>query len=565
MSLISKMKIRSRLLLAIIVPVLLTAFVIAYITSVEMQKSGDKQIDRLEETLVDSKKDGLKNLVGGSESLLNEMIASGKHSSEEALENDLKERIRSIELVNSNYVFAYSKAPAPNYFENMAYRPDPSAEGLLAPSNSKVIALIRNIFEAAESDGFHDYIWPNPSTGNEEPKLSYAVVLDNGWMIGTGVYMNDIAEVVEAAEAELSSEIRSAQILIAVVALVVVGVSVLIGLFVGRTVTRPLRNTIDTMSDIANGDGDLTQRLSEDGNDELAELGTQFNAFVSKIQETVRKVGETTYQVASAAEELSQVAEQTSGSVQSQGAETDQIASAINEMAATINEISKSANEVQSHGADADRLAKESGETMASSQSVVNNLSSNILESSKVIESLAARTNEIQSVLDVIHEVTDQTNLLALNAAIEAARAGEHGRGFAVVADEVRQLARRSDESASQIREMIDGFITESKKAVDKMRSSKDLSDQTVERIDHSTRTLETITRSVESIHDQITQIAAGSEQQSQVAEEINQNVVRIVEASQSSQTGISQTQESSSELARLSEELRTLVDQFKT
>lgn len=565
MHLLNRLKIRSRLILAIIIPVLITSCIVAFVSSVKMKESGDAQIERLEENLLTAKKESLKDIVDSVESIVDEAVQSGEYKSPEALENSVRDRIRSIRFGANNYVFAY-RENTDGSLDNMAYRPDPKKEGLVAASNTKLQDLLRDLFEAAKKDDYYGYMWPNPATGQEEPKISYSTILDDsGWMIGAGVYTNDIDDVVAVAEKQLNEEINSALIVIALIAIGVSVISVIVGLFVGKTVTRPLQQAIDTMSEIASGDGDLTQRLPEEGNDELAELGANFNSFVSKIQSTIRKVGETTYQVASAAEELSRVASETRESVHVQGSETDQIASAINEMAATIHQISKSAAEVQSHGADADRLSKEGGNTMKGSQEVVHSLSDNILESTTVIESLAARTNEIQSVLNVIHEVTDQTNLLALNAAIEAARAGEHGRGFAVVADEVRQLARRSDESASQIRKMIDGFISESSTAVEKMRSSKEMTDQTVERINHASGTLKTITESIESIHSQITQIAAGSEQQSQVAEEINKNIVRIVEAAQNSDLGVTQTNESSHELARLSEELRGLIDQFKT
>ncbi len=395
--------------------------------------------------------------------------------------------------------------------------------------------------------------------------MSYSTIIpDWDWMIGTGVYVTDIDRVVSAARADIEAEIAETLGFIVLVTVVVVIIALLIGMFVGRTVTKPLNTVIAMMKDIAEGEGDLRHRLPDEGNDELAELGRRFNAFVVKIQDTIRDVGATTDQVASAAEELSRVANETRASVQEQGSETDQIASAINEMAATIQQISGNANSVESAASDADRLARDGGETIANAQASVNQLSEEIESSSGRISNLAEKTDEITQVLDVIHAVTDQTNLLALNAAIEAARAGEHGRGFSVVADEVRQLAKRSAESADQIRGMIDGFVTESRAAVERMDASRQRSSETVERINHATDALRTIEKSVGHIHDQVTQIATAAEQQSQVAEEINQNVVRIVDAAQRSDTGVNQTNEASHELARLGESLRELVGQFK-
>jgi methyl-accepting chemotaxis protein len=557
MTLLSRLRIRSRLLLGVLVPVVITAATLAWITVAQIKSGGEAELERLEASLLNARKEGLKNLVDTARSVVLDAKNDPELSDAEAREA-ARNRLRSIRFGGGNYVFAY----APD-IENLAYAPDPSREG--PTTNPDVRKLIRSLFEAAANDGFFGYDWPNPASGEIEPKVSFTTIIpDWGWMIGTGVYVTDIAEMVSEARAEIESEIAQALGFIVMVAVVVVIIALFVGIFVGRTVTKPLNTVTAMMKDIAEGEGDLRQRLPDEGNDELAELGRRFNAFVVKIQDTIRDVGATTDQVASAAEELSRVANETRASVQEQGSETDQIASAINEMAATIQQISGNANSVESAASDADRLARDGGETIASAQASVNQLSEEIESSSTRISNLAEKTDEITQVLDVIHAVTDQTNLLALNAAIEAARAGEHGRGFSVVADEVRQLAKRSAESADQIRGMIDGFVTESRAAVERMDASRNRSSETVERINHATDALRTIEKSVGHIHDQVTQIATAAEQQSQVAEEINQNVVRIVDAAQRSDIGVNQTNEASHELARLGESLRELVGQFK-
>ncbi|PSF13329.1 methyl-accepting chemotaxis protein [Marinobacter fuscus] len=557
MTFISKLKIRTRLLIGVLLPVIVTAVVIALVTANQIRTNGEAELRRLEQGLLESRKEGLKNLIESARSVVLEAKARPGLTEVEAKE-EARNRLRSIKFGQNNYVFAYTRQA-----DNLAYAPDPSKEGPTTNPNTR--KLVFGLFDAATGDGFMPYDWMNPASGQIEPKVSYSSIIPGwDWMIGAGVYVTDIQTQVERARDKIDESMASALTVIFAVSVLVVLVALVIGLIVGRTVTAPLARVSDMMQEIAEGDGDLRQRLPEDGRDELAELGRRFNHFVIKIQNTIREVGSTTDQVASAAEELSRVANETRQSVQEQGSETDQIASAINEMAATIQQISGNANEVEGAASDADRMAKEGGETISSAQGSVNQLSEEMEATALSINALAEKSNDIQQVLDVIHAVTEQTNLLALNAAIEAARAGEHGRGFSVVADEVRQLAKRSAESADQIREMIDGFVTESKASVERMNHSRQSSEATVERINHATTALNTIVTSITQIHDQVTQIATAAEQQSQVAEEINQNVVRIVDAAQRSDTGVTQTNEASHELARLGEHLRELVAQFK-
>ena len=561
MGLLSRLRVRTRLLLIALIPVLLTAAAISYITFQQIRSAGEDQLMQLQGSLLEARKDSLKALVGAAKAVALEAKNNPNLSESDARET-MANRIRAIRFDNNNYIYAYERL-GPNQFRNLAYAPDPSKEGVV--SSVATIRVVLKLFDATNGDGFFGYDWLNPASGQEEPKISYTTTIpDWDWMIGAGVYTTDIDRQLAVIKTSIDAKLAEALGFIAMATAVVVLLAVFIGVFVGRTVTRPLKTVSDLMDDIANGDGDLRKRLPAEGNDELAELGRGFNTFVIKIQETIREVSATTDQVASAAEELSSVANETRASVQLQGSETDQIASAIHEMVATIQQISGNANDVESSASDADRMAREGGKTVASAQQAVHQLADEIQASATTIHSLAERSDNIQQILDVIHAVTAQTNLLALNAAIEAARAGEHGRGFSVVADEVRQLARRSAESADQIREMIDGFVTESRAAAERMNQSRERSAETIERISHAAQALATIETSVGQIHDQVTQIATASEQQSQVAEEINQNVVRIVDAAQQSDTGVGQTHEASHELARLSESLRHLIGNFK-
>lgn len=557
MNFMHNLRIRTRLLLAVLIPVLFTAATVAWISVSQIQANGESELKRLESSLLEARKAGLKNLVGAAEAVVLKAKNNPNFSEDEA-KDAAASRLRAIRFEKTNYIFAYRRD-----VYNLAYAPDPSKEG---PTNNPTLdRLVGDLFEAGGTGGFYSYNWLNPASGKEEPKVSYSTIIPGwDWMIGAGVYTTNIDKAAAAARVEIEENIVATLGFILLVTVIVVVLSLVIGILVGRTVTRPLKNVSDMMQEIADGEGDLCQRLPEEGSDELSELGHRFNAFVSKIQATIREVGATTDQVASAAEELSRVANETRTSVQEQGSETDQIASAINEMAATIQQISGNANEVEGAASDADRMAREGGEAIANAQGAVNKLSEEIQESAFSINNLAEKSDDIQKVLDVIQAVTEQTNLLALNAAIEAARAGEHGRGFSVVADEVRQLAQRSAESADQIREMIDGFVNESRSAVERMNHSRDRSTETVERINHATGSLATIGKSVVQIHDQVAQIATAAEQQSQVAEEVNQNVVRIVDAAQRSDAGVTQTNAASQELARLGEHLRDLVGQFK-
>jgi len=333
---------------------------------------------------------------------------------------------------------------------------------------------------------------------------------------------------------------------------------------IARSIVKPLCETVARLDDIAQGEGDLTQRLPVEGKNELTQLAVAFNAFVSKIQDVVRQVAGATSQLAAASEELSATADQTTNQVRRQQNETDQVATAMNEMTATVQEVARNATDAAAAARETDQEASAGRDVVGATIRSIESLASEVENAAGVIQRLSADSEEIGKVLDVIRGIAEQTNLLALNAAIEAARAGEQGRGFAVVADEVRTLASRTQESTHTIQEMIERLQGNASSAVTVMEKGRVQASGSVQQAAKAGESLKTITGAVARITDMNTQIASAAEEQSAVAEEINRNVVNISQAVDETASGSQQISTASDELARLAAELQGMVGQFK-
>ncbi len=349
-----------------------------------------------------------------------------------------------------------------------------------------------------------------------------------------------------------------------VVACLAVGsvVSLVIAFFTISGITRGVGLIEETAQHLA--DGDLQARVAYEGKDELGRITVAFNQMAEQVHDAMNQVKDSVSQLAAAAEETSVVTTQTTEGINRQLTETSQVATAMNEMSATVQEVARNAVEAAGAAQEADNTFLQGKQVIDKVINAIGELASEVEEASNVIQELEAESKNIGSVLDVIKGIAEQTNLLALNAAIEAARAGEQGRGFAVVADEVRTLAGRTQESTQEIEEMISKLQSGTNNAVNVMAAGKEMTQVGVEQAAAAGEALQTINAAVELISSMNTQIASAAEEQSSVTEEINRSIVSINEVAEQSATGAQHTSEASADLARLADQLKNLVDRFK-
>ena len=356
-----------------------------------------------------------------------------------------------------------------------------------------------------------------------------------------------------------SAQARTFQLISTLLALLV---GVIAAVIITRQITRPLRETLAVVERIASGD--LTQNVTVTRRDELGVLQQGIARMGVTLRDLISGIRDGVTQIASAAEELSAVTEQTSAGVNSQKIETDQVATAMHEMTATVQEVARNAEEASQAAAAADGEAREGDKVVNEAITQIERLASEVARSTEAMSVLQQESDKIGSVMDVIKAVAEQTNLLALNAAIEAARAGEAGRGFAVVADEVRGLAQRTQKSTEEIEGLVAGLQNGTQQVSTVMNNSRALTDSSVALTRKAGASLENITRTVSNIQSMNQQIAAAAEQQSAVAEEISRSIINVRDVSEQTAAASDETAKSSVELARLGGQLQQMVSHFR-
>lgn len=382
-------------------------------------------------------------------------------------------------------------------------------------------------------------------------------------MTGLGQQLLDVSDQLSISQnAKRDADSSQAQSTLGIATIVALILGVLAAWVITRQITVPLGQTLVAVERVASGD--LTHNLSVDRRDELGQLQGSIQRMTVGLRELISGIGEGVTQIASAAEELSAVTEQTSAGVNSQKVETDQVATAMHQMTATVQEVARNAEEASEAAVAADLQAREGDKVVNEAIAQIERLATEVGHSTEAMAELKRESDKIGSVLDVIKSVAQQTNLLALNAAIEAARAGEAGRGFAVVADEVRSLAQRTQKSTEEIEELISGLQNGTRQVATIMDNSRELTVSSVELTRRAGSSLESITRTVSAIQSMNQQIAAAAEEQSATAEEINRSVLNVRDVSEQTSAASEETAASSVELARLGSHLQALVGRFR-
>jgi len=441
------------------------------------------------------------------------------------------------------------------YSHDAALLGKPAAQ-ILAPEALKSIERLpvgQVHYQVDETRGLIEVLLPFSFTDTD---ARWVLMLE----LPLAVVMQDLEQLITALAQENHSSL-AAMLLIGLL-IAMIGLAAL--WLISRRITRPLRDMVAMLDDIGQGEGDLTQRLNIDSRNELGQIAAGFNAFLARLQGMIGEVVGSVQQVSDASEHTADIAIRTDKGVQTQLAEIEQVATAVHQMTATAQDVARNASQAAEAANNADRAANQGRHIVQDTGSTITELAGEIGRAVDVVQALARDSENIDAILVTIRSIAEQTNLLALNAAIEAARAGEHGRGFAVVADEVRKLAERTTGATKEIGGTIESMQSETKNAVTSMKEGENEVELGTKEASKSGDALKDILKQVNTVTTEINQIAVASEEQTATTNEIATNIQQISGVMQDTAKRIQENAGAATQLANLSKELQNLVGQFR-
>lgn len=551
------LSLKNKLLLLAVLPliVLLISFMAG---SYYLEKQNQQQyFNEFKTKLIADKQTLLKTEIEIGSQIVQYQLAQGN-------EQDAKNALRDLKFGEDGYYFIYDTDGVSVFHALLGDAIEGQNKIDMTDPNGKKI-VVGLLEQARKGGGSFTYHFQKPNTTGLIEKIGYAAMIPGtNWMIGTGTYMDDIeAELVKYQET-MAEHLTEKMTTLFLISLLLLGLAAVGALYAASNMVKPIHRMVQSLDDIAKGEGDLTRRLVIDTHDEIGQLGESFNLFVSKLHSIISGVVDVTSDVKTASSDINTQTLLIEDKLLKHNHETELVVTAITEMSATSHEVAQNTTQVAVSTQAATKEVANAQDCVDVSLSEVSNLMGEINQAAEQVNSLSEQSKKINSVLSVIGGIAEQTNLLALNAAIEAARAGEQGRGFAVVADEVRSLASRTQDSTLEINEMLSELHNLVTAAVGAMQASQQSCNRSVESSRAISESLGAVTTSVTTINDMSTQIATAATEQSSVTEEINRNVYAIQEIvnelTQSSKT----TSSVSQHLAGRGQNLGDLVGQFK-